>query len=70
MKALVTWGGWEGHEPEASAGVVRGLLEAEGFDVRVENGTAALSDPALRDLDLIVPVMTMTTIAKDEAAGL
>lgn len=69
-RALIFWGGWEGHEPEAGAGVVRGLLEAEGFEVRVENGTAGLIDPAIRELDLIVPIVTMTTIAKAEAAGL
>lgn len=69
-RALIFWGGWEGHEPGASAGVVRGLLEAEGFEVRVERGADGLADPAIRELDLIVPVMTMTTISKEAAAGL
>ena len=35
-KALIVWGGWEGHTPERSATVVRGMLEKHGFDVRVE----------------------------------
>lgn len=69
-KALIFWGGWEGHEPEACAEVVRAMLAAEGFDVRVENGTAVLADPAIRDMSLIVPVITMTTIEKAEATGL
>ena len=26
-KALIAWGGWEGHTPERSANVIRALLE-------------------------------------------
>ena len=36
-KALIVWGGWSGHEPEQCAGICAGMLEEEGFDVRVEN---------------------------------
>ena len=32
-KALIVWGGWEGHTPERSAGVARDLLLAHGFEV-------------------------------------
>jgi hypothetical protein len=41
-QALIVWGGWAGHEPEECAKVIRGMLEEDGFEVRVENGTAAL----------------------------
>jgi len=69
-RALIVWGGWKGHTPEASAGVVAEMLRAEGFDVAVKNSTAAFADPALGGLDLIVPVITMATIEKQEVANL
>jgi uncharacterized protein len=68
--ALIVWGGWEGHTPERSAGVVRGMLERNGFDVRVENSTSAYADPAIAKLDLIVPMITMSTIEKEEVENL
>jgi hypothetical protein len=69
-KALIVWGGWPGHEPELSAGVCAGMLREEGFDVRIENSTAAFADPAIRDLNLIIPVITMSKIEKDPCAML
>ncbi len=69
-KALIVWGGWLGHEPEQGAGVVRQMLAEEGFDVRVETSTKAFADPALSELNLIVPIYTMSKIEKDEAANL
>lgn len=70
QRALIVFGGWEGHEPEACAAILEGMLRAEGFDVRAEAGTTALADPALADQALIVPVMTMSTIQADELANL
>jgi type 1 glutamine amidotransferase len=69
-QALIVWGGWAGHEPEACAHVVAGLLKPHGFEVRVETGTQAFADPALKDLHLIVPIYTMAKIEKTEAAAL
>lgn len=69
-KALIVWGGWEGHTPEAGAARVAGLLEEEGFSVEVQPGTAALADPAVRDLSLVVPIMTMWKIEKPELENL
>ena len=68
--ALIVWGGWEGHTPERSSAVVRGLLERNGFDVRVETSTRAYADPAIAELDLIVPMITMSTIEKQEVENL
>ena len=68
--ALIFWGGWEGHTPERSAAIVKAMLENNGFTVRMEAGTSCLTDPALGKLDLIVPVITMTTIQKDELQNL
>jgi uncharacterized protein len=69
-RALIVWGGWAGHEPEQGAQIVAGMLRAADFDVRLETSTAAFADPALHDLDLIVPIYTMATIAKEELANL
>jgi uncharacterized protein len=69
-RALVVWGGWEGHTPAACAGVVRSILEAQGFEVKVADTTAAFLDPGLNNLSLIVPVITMSEIAKDEVSAL
>ena len=46
------------------------MLREEGFDVTIEHGTAAFADPALADYSLIVPILTMSTIDKDELASL
>ncbi len=69
-RALVAWGGWEGHEPEACAQIVAGLLREAGFAVAVEHGTAAFADPALHQLALIVPICTMMTIERAELDNL
>jgi uncharacterized protein len=69
-KALIVWGGWEGHTPERSANIVQGLLEANGFSVQSDKGTDMLADPDISDLDLIVPMITMSTIERNEVENL
>lgn len=69
-EALIFWGGWAGHQPEECAAVIKDILEQEGFKVRAEQGTAVLTDPALKEFSLIVPVMTMAKIEKEEVANL
>ena len=68
--ALIVWGGWDGHEPEAGANVIADMLKEEGFSVRIEQSTAAFADTNLKELSLIVPIYTMSTIEKEEAANL
>ena len=59
-KALIVWGGWDGHEPEQVAEVVRGILAESGFEVEVSDKLESFDDAeALKKLDLIVPVWTM-----------
>jgi uncharacterized protein len=69
-KALIVWGGWEGHEPERCAGIFREWLEEDGFSVVLANTTEAFADPSLAELSLVVPIYTMSKIAKEEAANL
>lgn len=69
-QALIVWGGWHGHEPEQCAHIVRDMLQRNGFEVRIETQTAAFADPALAQLDLIVPIYTMSKIEKEECTNL
>jgi type 1 glutamine amidotransferase len=69
-EALIVWGGWSGHEPEKGAHILSGMLEADGFKVYIENTTEAFADPAIRDMNLIVPIYTMSKIEKEEAENL
>lgn len=69
-KALIVHGGWPGHEPEACAAVVAGMLKEDGFEVTLADSTAAFADPGLSEMSLIVPIVTMSTITKAEVDGL
>lgn len=69
-KALIVWGGWEGHTPRQSAQVVAEMLRGHDFEVTLSDTTAAYADPGLGMLDLIVPMVTMSQIGKEELAGL
>lgn len=68
MRALVTWGGWEGHEPDQVAALLRSILEDEGIGVVVTDSLDAFDDAeGLRSLDLIVPVWTMAELSRERA---
>lgn len=68
--ALIFWGGWDGHTPRESAERVSALLGSLGVDVTVGEGTKTLLEHDLSSFDLIVPMVTMSTIEKDEVAAL
>jgi len=68
--ALIFWGGWEGHTPLRCAQAIAGMLDEAGFEVAVAEGTAALADPELDKLSLIVPICTQSTIDKEELRNL
>jgi uncharacterized protein len=65
-KALIVHGGWPGHEPEQCAHVVRDMLLHHEFEVQVESQAAAFAATDLDRLDLIVPIITRSTITKTE----
>jgi uncharacterized protein len=69
-EALIVWGGWSGHEPEQCAGIVAGMLEGEGFKVHVENTTAAFAHAGVAGMSLIVPILTMSKIEKNQLDNL
>jgi type 1 glutamine amidotransferase len=69
--ALIVWGGWEGHQPREEAHLWSTLLHDEGFSVEVADTLDVYLDAAkLAALDLIVPMWTMGTIAKEQERGL
>ena len=69
--ALINWGGWEGHEPEACAELFADLLREKDFEVKVVSDLEVYTDePYLRSLDLIVPVWTMSEITDVQEQGL
>ena len=69
--ALVNWGGWDGHEPEACANLFADLLREKDFEVKVVNDLEVYTDETyLQSLDLIVPVWTMSEISDAQEQGL
>ena len=70
-KAVIVWGGWEGHEPKQCVDVFAPILEEEGFEVTISDTLDTYKDQDLMlAQDLIVPTWTMGTIADDQEKGL
>jgi type 1 glutamine amidotransferase len=65
-KALIVWGGWNGHQPKEVAEIFREVLDAEGFSVEVADTLDAFAERPLKELDLIVPVWTMGQIKAEQ----
>ncbi len=60
-KALIVYGGWDGHDPEGVANVFAEILREEDFEVVLSDTL----DTFLSDLmvyDLLVPIWTMGTL--------
>jgi type 1 glutamine amidotransferase len=69
--ALIVWGGWDGHQPESSARLFAGILEAEGFQVEVSDTLDSyLNAEKMQSLSLVVPTWTMGKITNEQEAGL
>jgi type 1 glutamine amidotransferase len=67
-KALIVWGGWEGHQPREVAEILRRVLSEENFEVEVSDTLDALIDRhKLMSMSLFVPVWTMGKISKEQA---
>jgi uncharacterized protein len=59
-KALIFWGGWDGHTPEACANIFQSSLEKRGYEVVVSSSLEVLEDEeATKSYDVIIPVWTM-----------
>ena len=69
--ALVVRGGWDGHQPVEATELFLPHLRAHGYEVRVEESNEVYADAGyMAGVDLVVQCMTMSTIGKDELAGL
>ncbi|MEX1029824.1 MAG: ThuA domain-containing protein [Paenibacillaceae bacterium] len=65
--ALIAWGGWDGHQPEEVAGILGGLLREENYTVQISDTLDSFRDAEkLASVDLVVPIWTMGTIAKEQ----
>ncbi|MCR6098773.1 ThuA domain-containing protein [Salipaludibacillus agaradhaerens] len=62
-KALIVWGGWDGHEPEQVAHIFKDILMEENIHVEMSDTLEAYADAEkLKSFDLIVPHWTMGQI--------
>lgn len=70
-KALVVWGGWDGHEPRQVGEIFAGKLRENGFTVEISDTLDAYLDmEKLKALDLIVPIWTMGSITQPQLRNL
>ena len=66
-KALIVWGGWDGHQPQQVAEIYKRVLLEDGFSVEVSDTLDAFKDEAkLMSLDLIIPQWTMGKITNEQ----
>ncbi|MGH7215245.1 MAG: ThuA domain-containing protein [Tepidisphaeraceae bacterium] len=66
-KALIVWGGWDGHQPKQVAEIFQKVLTEDGFHTEVADNLDAFKDEAaLKNLSLIVPVWTMGKITGEQ----
>lgn len=69
--ALFVYGGWDGHEPKLCVDLFAGLLEESGFKTELSDSLDSYLDvDNLKTFDLIVPMVTMSTITDEQEAGL
>lgn len=59
-RALVVWGGWEGHSPAEVAALLGGWLTEDGHQVEISGNLEDLARAA--EFDLLVPCITMAEL--------
>lgn len=70
-RALMVWGGWEGHEPRQCVDLFAPLLEAAGFTVDISDSLDVYLDAErMRSYAVISQVYTMSTITREQEQGL
>ena len=69
--ALFVWGGWEGHEPKDCVDIFAPYLQGKGFNVEIsDNLDSYLDSEKMHSLSLIVQVISMSTITREQVQGL
>ncbi len=70
-RALMVWGGWDGHEPKQCVEKVAPVLQANGFETIISDTLDSYTDEDLMaSIDLVVPCWTMGTITGEQEKGL
>ena len=70
-KALVIWGGWDGHTPRECAEKYHDFLEKNDFEVTVSTDQNIYADKDfMSTLNLIVPIVTMSEINLEQINGM
>jgi type 1 glutamine amidotransferase len=70
-RALMVWGGWDGHQPKECAERFAPFLRAHGFDVVLSDSLDSFTDRELMaSLSLVVPVWTCGQISGEQWSGL
>jgi type 1 glutamine amidotransferase len=70
-RALVTWGGWDGHDPERASALFVPELEAAGMAVEVREGFDRYADAGyLAGIDLVVQCATQARATQEQISGL
>ncbi len=68
---LMVYGGWDGHDPKETTHLFAGLLEAAGLRVTLSQTLDSFLDAELLGaVDMVVPVYTMSSITREQEAGL
>ena len=68
-RALIVYGGWDGHQPREVAELMARAMREDGFTVDLTDSLAALSDePRLAGVNLLVPHWTMGRVEDAQLA--
>jgi len=67
-KALIVYGGWDGHHPKEISQLFDRVLKEEGFETELSDSLETFKDAAkLMSLALIIPHWTMGTLTVEQA---
>ncbi len=70
-KALMVWGGWDGHEPKLCVDIFAPLLTQAGYEVDIfDTLDVYLNQQKMSTYNLVVQVWTMGTITDEQQNGL
>jgi type 1 glutamine amidotransferase len=70
-KALMVWGGWDGHEPNKCVDIFAPWLKEQGFEITVSDTLDSyLNEDLMKGLTIIIQIWTMGTIEKEQEKAL
>ncbi len=71
QKALIVYGGWQGHDPKETSHLFADLLRAAGLEVTLSESLDSFLDADLMNsVDLVIPVYTMSSISREQETAL